>query len=208
MSSYKKCERISFPEEETKYNWLSMLLDAYYVIDVGIKEAIEKESREVACYDGCSECCFTHNTIPVYPLELVGISWYANEKVISQRDLLINNLRDYQKDSPCPFLIEGSCIIHPLRPTACRQFIVYNKPCDKGEDPYYSRRDEVLTPLDSYLHKAFHIMLPFYGITGELEKQKAIEEGILHKHITLIQECNWQSLSNKMESVDGKENSV
>jgi hypothetical protein len=78
----KRGKRQSFSDDENVYPWLSMLLDAYFIVDKGIAQAIASEQqkdRVVACSMGCSSCCRTHKDIPVYPLELVGISWYVTE---------------------------------------------------------------------------------------------------------------------------------
>ncbi|MGB9715131.1 MAG: YkgJ family cysteine cluster protein [Thermodesulfovibrionales bacterium] len=203
---YLRPFRLSFPDDEKIYDWLSPLLNAYYIVDKGIAEAIRREKkrkRRVACAKGCSNCCRTHKTIPVYPLELVGISWYVIEKVSgNEREILKSNLRYYKENEPCPFLLNGSCIIHPMRPVSCRQFIVFSKPCAEGEDPYYTRIKDVLMPPKNYIEEAFFIMLPFYGVKDESERRKAIKSGAIHKMVKLIQTCNWKSLADKMDDFD------
>lgn len=203
---YSNPVRISFKEEPRSIPWLSMLLDAFYIIDKGISEAIKIESRrqrKVACTKGCSICCKTHRDIPVYPLELVGISWYVIEKINGPvRETIKKSLREYKENDPCPFLIEDTCSIHPMRPISCRQFIVFGKACIEGEDPYYTRRKDVLTPIKKYVDKAFFIMLPFYGVKEESERMKIVEKGSMHAMVKLIQTCNWKSLADRMEEFE------
>lgn len=203
-TGYLKPIKLSYPDDEELYDWLSPLLNAYYIVDKGIAEAIRREKkRRVACAKGCSSCCRTHKTIPVYPLELVGISWYVVEKISGhERETLKRHLKYYKENEPCPFLMNGSCIIHPMRPISCRQFIVFNKPCDEGEDPYYTRIKDVLMPPKNYIDEAFFIMLPFYGVKDESKRIKAIQSGAIHKMVKLIQTCHWNSLANKMEEFD------
>ncbi len=203
-TGYLKPVRISFPNDEKIYDWLSPLLDAYYIVDKGIAEAIKREKkRSVACSKGCSSCCRTHKTIPVYPLELVGISWYVIEKISGpEREILKEHLRNYKENDPCPFLLNGSCIIHPMRPVSCRQFIVFSKPCAEGEDPYYTRFKDVLKPQKNYIEEAFFVMLPFYGVKDESERRKAIKSGAIHKIVKLIQTCNWNTLADRMDDFD------
>ncbi len=205
-SGYSHPRRLSFKSDELKHPWLSILLDAYYIIDKGIADAIRieaKKRRKVACAKGCASCCSTHRDIPVYPLELVGISWYVIEKITgTKRDLLKKQLQFYIQNEPCPFLIDNACSVHPLRPIACRQFIVFDRRCTEGEDPYYTRREDVLSPIKSYTDKAFFIMLPFYGVENESERWKIIERGSMHSMVKLIQTCNWKSLAEKMEEFD------
>ena len=207
-TGYSHPRRLSFPEETKVYPWLSMLVDAYYLIDKGIAEALSlefKRGRKLACSKGCSSCCKTHQTIPVYPLELVGLSWYVTEKLKGPaRDILKKQLRAYKEHEACPFLIEGACSVHAMRPAACRQFNVFGSPCAEGEDPYYTRREDVLTPIRKYVDHAFFITLPFYGVQDEAERWKIIETGYVHHVVKLLQNCNWQSLAEKMEEFEGR----
>jgi Fe-S-cluster containining protein len=205
-SGYLSPVRLSFPDDERVHDWLSPLLDAYCIVDRGVSEAIKKAARKhrkLACSRGCSSCCRTHHTIPVYPLELVGISWYATEKISApERETLKNHLRSYNEYEPCPFLLNGVCIVHPMRPVACRQFIVFDKPCAENEDPYYTRPKDILAPIKGHVDQAFFIMLPFYGVTDEFERRKIIQSGAVHKVVKLIQTCNWKSLADKMDDFD------
>ncbi len=82
--SSPKPVRVSFQEDEEAHPWLTLLLDAYLIFDEGIFEGIlseEEKGRTLACKKGCFACCSTHKNIPVYPMELVGVTWYAAEKV-------------------------------------------------------------------------------------------------------------------------------
>ena len=199
-------KRLSFPADAKIHSWLSLLLDAYYTVDKGIVEAVKAESRKgkkLACARGCSSCCKTHSTIPVYPVELVGLSWYVTEKIEGpERDFVKVQLRNYRENDPCPFLIEGVCLVHPMRPISCRQFNVFGKPCAEGEDPYYTRREDVLSPIRKYVDRAFFVMLPFYGVQSEAQRWKIIESGAVHQVVKLMQTCNWRSLAEKMDEFD------
>jgi Fe-S-cluster containining protein len=205
-SGYHKPKKLGFKADELVHKWLPMLLDAYYIVDKGIAEAIKIESRKgkkLACCKGCSTCCNTHATIPVYPLELAGISWYVVEKITGPvREALKNRFAQYEENDPCPFLTDGACSVHPMRPISCRQFMVFGAPCDEGEDPYYTRREDVLTPIKKYTDMAFFIMLPFYGVEREEERWKIIEKGAIHQVVKLLQSCSWKSLAAKMEEFD------
>jgi Fe-S-cluster containining protein len=203
---YLKPSKLSFPASDTVQPWLPILLDAYYIVDKGIAEAIKKErkkKRKLACSKGCSNCCKTHQTIPVYPLELVGISWYSAEKISGrERALLKNQLRSYSESEPCPFLLNGCCLIHPVRPISCRQFIVFGEQCSENEDPYYSRPMDILPPVKKHIDRAFFIMLPFYGVSDTAEKMKIIRGGTMHALAKLMQTCNWKSLADRMDDFE------
>lgn len=201
-----KVKRPSFPEDEKKLSWLKLLLDAYYIVDKGVAKAIDAEQRKgrkPACAKGCSNCCSTHKDIPVYPLEIVGISWYAAGKIKGPlREVLKTQLDNFKKSSSCPFLVEGVCSIHPVRPMACRQFNVFDKPCEEGEDPYYTRRGDVMDPVKKHVDQAFFIMLPYYGVEKETERVKVVETGGFHKLAKELQVCNWMELAEKMKRHD------
>jgi len=208
-TGYLRPSKLSFPVDDAVHSWLPMLLNAYHIVDKGIAEAIKKEkkrsNRKLACSKGCSSCCKTHQTIPVYPLELIGISWYTIEKITGpEREVLNNQLRSYKEGDPCPFLLQGSCLVHPIRPISCRQFIVFGKPCAEGEDPYYSRPEDLLPPIKKFVDQAFFIMLPFYGIKDESERLKIIQSGAVHQLVKLMQTCNWKSLADRMDDFDSK----
>ena len=207
---YTKPQRLSFPADETQFPWLSILLDAYTIIDQGISTAItreQKQGRELACAKGCCSCCSTHQDIPVYPLELMGMSWYVIEKLRSPlREQLKQQLQSIDKIDTCPFLLNGSCSIHPMRPIACRQFNVLNKACADGEDAFHTRKQDVMMPIEKFTHEAFNIMLPFYGIKNKGERRKAIKQGTLHALAKVMRECNWQTLPEKMDAFDLKNN--
>jgi len=201
-------QRLSFPIEEQAFEWLPMLLDAYHTADIGVAVGIRREEqkgRTLACAKGCSACCRTHTTIPVYPLELVGMTWFAAEKIEGPvRERLKDQLRAHRKGQPCPFLVEGVCSVHPMRPLACRHFNVFGRACAEGEDAYYTRRQDVLTPIPKYKDDAFFAMLPFYGVTRKSERRKVIKSGAMHQMARVLQECNWESLAQRMESFDAK----
>ena len=211
-SDYTQPRRLSFPEDEARFPWLKILLDAYLVIDEGVNAAIKSaalDGRQLACARGCSSCCTTHQDIPVYPLELMGMSWYVIEKLQSPlREQLKQQLENIASLDSCPFLLDGACSIHPMRPIACRQFNVLDKPCVAGEDAFHTRKKDVLMPIKRFADEAFDIMLPFYGIKKKGERRKAIKQGTLHAAAKVMRECNWQSLPEKMTVFDEKNKSI
>lgn len=201
-----RIKRLAFPEDEARQAWLSPLLTAYAVVDTGVAEGISREQaqgRTLACHKGCAACCRSHTTIPVYPIELIGITWYAVEKLAGPvRERLVHQLRAHRSGEPCPLLVDNACSIHPLRPMACRQFNVFGKVCAEGEDAYYTRRADVLTPNRAYLDAALDTVLPFHGVPQEAQRRALIESGEVHRLVKVLQEYDWAKLAERMQAFD------
>jgi uncharacterized protein len=198
-TSYSEPVRLHFEEAEAVYPWLPMILDAYAISDKGVYDDIGKElqkkTRTLACMKGCSSCCKTHVTIPVYPLELLGLYWYLTDKAGEIKARILEQMRDFTPGKGCPFLVDGACGVHPMRPMACRFFNVFNKACEEGEDPFYTRRKDVLTPDEKIKGKALSMLLPFHGISQRTEKKEAIRAGYLNRYVKNLQDINWSKIA-------------
>jgi Fe-S-cluster containining protein len=199
--------RIHFPEDEQRLPWLPMLLDAYAIADTGVAIAVrdeeKKQKKKLACGKGCGNCCAHQKDLPLYPHELVGIYWYVSEKMAPPgRDILRGRLADHAMGSACPFLIDNSCSIHPVRPIGCRQFNVFTAPCAPGEDPYYTRRDDVLVPIADYTDRAFAAVLPFYNMKREGNLSHAIQ--LIRSQIMNLQSFDWGKLVAIMDSAGSR----
>jgi len=194
--------RLHFPADEERLPWLSLLLDAYAIADTGVAIAIRttetRQKKTLACGKGCGNCCVHQKDLPLYPHEIVGIYWYASEKIASPaRDLLRTRLAVASPTLGCPFLVDNSCVIHPVRPIGCRQFNVFTAPCATGEDPYYTRRDDVLQPDPVYLDRAFAAVIPFYNLKKDGDVQGAIRT--IRSQIMNLLSFDWSKLASLME---------
>ncbi len=198
--------RVTFTEDEKKQPWLPLVLEACAVIDQGVAEAVGRArkatGKDLACRRGCDICCRTQRDIPVYPHEMMGIYWYCTEKIKQPtREVLRVRLAERGRGGSCPFLVDGGCIVHPLRPTGCRQFNVFGSPCAEGEDPFHARREDVVTPERSFTQRAFRLVLSLYGIDdasmGEKEK-KAAAERVVHTQVVNLQTFDWGKLAERM----------
>ncbi len=195
--------RLHFPEDERRLSWLPLLLDAYAIADTGVRIAVRNEEKKrkvrLACGKGCGNCCAQQRDIPLYPHELVGIYWYVSEKLApTARDMLKIQLSTHFADSPCPFLADGSCAIHPLRPIGCRQFNVFAKTCAPGEDPYYTRRDDVLVPINDYTDRSFAAVLPFYNMKRQDGLAASVK--LVRAQIMNLQTYDWKKLAMIIEN--------
>jgi len=188
--------RLHFPEDEKRIPWLSRLLDAYAVVDTGVaialRNAEKKEKKKLACSKGCAVCC-RQKDIPLYPHELPGLAWFVTEKLEPAVQVAVTEqLRAHRKGFPCPFLVDGSCAVHPLRPVSCRQFNVFTTPCAPSEDPYYTRKDDVLVPLPDYTDRAFAAVVKFYEFERDRDAAKAVK--FIRSQILNLQEYDWTKL--------------
>ena len=113
------------------------------------------------------------------------------------RSLLRSRLTGDGAVSGCPFLIESSCVIHPLRPMGCRQFNVFTAPCAPGEDPYYTRREDVLQPDQAYLDRAFAAVIAFYNLKRESDASGAIK--MIRAQIMNLRSFDWAKLAALMD---------
>jgi uncharacterized protein len=199
-------DRLRFTADELRQPWLALLLEAYRITDAGVAEGIrreEQQGRRLACAKGCAACCRSHATIPVFPLELMGMTWYAVERLAAPlRARVQDNLKNNASLAVCPFLVDEACAIHPLRPQACRHFNVFGQACAEGEDAYYTRRQDVLTPIRRYMDQAVDVMLPFYGIQHKAQRRAAIAAGSLNALATVMKDCNWPSVATRMAEHD------
>ena len=200
--------RLSFPQDEQRQPWLAPLLEAYRIVDEGVAEGIARAARQgrhLACAKGCAACCRSHLTIPVYPLELVGIYWYATERLEEPvRSRLKAQLRAHVSGAPCPFLVDEACSVHPLRPMACRQFNVFDRVCVEGEDAFHTRPQDVLVPDRRRVDAAFFELLPFYGVKGTRERRDALKKGLQHALAKVLQEQDWAKLAGRIEERDAR----
>ncbi len=199
--------RLRYPEDEQKQSWLPLLLDALWVVDRGIAEQVMTEERRrgmrLACARGCDVCCRSQTDIPVYPLEMAGIYWYVIEKLEEPlRSELKQQLAAFRNETACPFLFDRACSIHPLRPIGCRLLNVFGTPCAEGEDPYFTRREDVLSIDPKITERAWMIMLPFYGYVKDDVKREVIRQALMHGHAQVLQTLNWKELAERMDDYD------
>ena len=87
----------------------------------------------------------------------------------------------------CPFLHEGRCAVYPVRPMACRRYIVYGVPCAQGEDPTCTRPHQVLQPGQDFLQAALRHTLPWYrGRYPVPARPSAAEIQLFFRSITTV----------------------
>jgi len=204
----KAIERPRFPEDEAKYDWLPMLLDAYYQEDSGTLKEIQiekkKRSAKLACRKGCYNCCVKLD-VPISEIEIIGLSWYACEKVKGPlREKLKKQLSNYSEVTHCFFLVDEVCSIYPMRPIACREFFVFGRPCEPNEDVLLTRPKDIWAPSRKVAKKVAFKMLSYYGYTDKMTKERVYESGFLHSNTKPMHSCDWNIIYVGMNTFDNK----
>ena len=72
----------------------------------------------------------------------------------------------------CPFLHEGRCAVYPVRPMACRRYIVYGAPCARGRIPPALARIRCCNPVRIFCKPPCGIPCP--GIVGVTPCQRSL----------------------------------
>jgi Fe-S-cluster containining protein len=191
--------RLCFPDDEKRQPWLALLLEIQHLTNQGVAAAIKADGRKLACARGCASCCRTHTDIPVYPLELMGIAWYATEKLEGAvRTRVASQLAQHRDLGACPFLVDEACAIHPLRPMACRQFNVFNTVCASGEDAFHTRLADVLRPDVKLKNEALREMLRHHNVKDGRERRRLVDTGEVHRLAQSLREMRWETLAARM----------
>lgn len=198
-----KKERHIYIEDEEKYDWLPMLLDAYKIADDGTAKCLKASGKGSPCSKGCYACCL-NPSVPINPIEIAGISWYCAEKITGQlRKKLKQKLLKHNDDSlECLFLIEGSCSIYPLRPLACRQFYVFGEKCKPFEDILKTRPQDILRFDRKYAKKVAMKILPFFEIFKDSDKIKAFDDGFIMAVSIEMHRLDWKEIYKNMISFE------
>ena len=145
---------------------IDLLLDAFAIVDLGVEEALTQSGKMPACSQGCFYCCL--QPIPVTPLEILALRLFVEHCLPEEgRSALEAKWAAFQGGSeglntPCPFLHDGQCAVYPVRPIACRQYVVFGSPCVEGEDPTKNRPQQMLAPNYDCMHAALKRTLPWY----------------------------------------------
>ena len=199
----RSATRPSYPEDEARFPWLAPLLDSYHIIDAGTMQELQSEERsrgrKVACRRGCASCCLLP-VVPLNPLEVQGICWYASEKLRgAARSAVIEQLRRHRQTPRCPFLVDSECAVYAVRPHACRILHVFGRPCGPEEDVELTRPADIWTHSAEVARLAATVLLPHFGVSGRLEIEDAFEEGFLYDISVPLHELPWEELVERME---------
>lgn len=161
------------PDSSLTHLWLPSLIKAQAIMDVGVRLAIRHESavrgESPACRENCAGCCSSRH-MAATSLEIAGAAWHlkreSTPRSLAALDRLWGNGPDEGDKDGCPLLVDGVCAAYSMRFLSCRQLVVFGRACSMGEDPFRTRRADVLTPLRTYAFKAYSLLLPHLGVAG------------------------------------------
>lgn len=177
------------PALNKKHPWLLPLLDGYAELDGFLTEDIARTGRTPACLKGCACCC--SQPIPVTPPEIIAIALHLNRSGYPEKKQL-------PPPADCIFLKNGSCSIYPVRPIACRRYIVFGNQCSPGEVPTETRPGDVLKPSRHALLYILQKTIPYYVQQGLLPKDAALPNPVdmrfFAMHTGLLHKVNWQDM--------------
>lgn len=199
-------------EDEARLPWLTPLLGMQQTINSAVAQGIaqgEAAGRKLACGRGCAACCRTHADIPVYPLELMGIYWFAVEKLAGDLRLRVRaQLENHKRLDGCPFLVDEACAIHPVRPMACRLFNVFDTVCAPGEDAFHTRPADVLPPPEAAKREALMAMLEHHQVQGDEDRAAVVDSGAVHQLAKNLRTLPWENLALRMHAFDQRQNAA
>lgn len=185
--------RVAFPEDEAREAWLPLLLDAYAALDAGLAAAVAASGRRPACRAGCTACC--RQPIPASSLEVLGLTWFVYRHSRGRRRRSVRRaLATARESMDCPFLVEEACAAYAVRPLACREFVVFDRPCRPGEQPVISRPGDVLPLPAAAQRRAFWHMLPYYGLTDQAQREAALRARLVLRDTDILQGHDWSWL--------------
>ena len=176
---------------------MSLLLDAFALVDCGVAESIALQGEPSACGPDCCQCCI--QPIPATPLEILALRLYAElelpparREALKATFALFHGKRATLGDA-CPFLLEKSCGVYPVRPIACRRYVVFGQPCKAGEDAIQTRPADVLHPRQDTMQAALRLTLPWYRERYPLPEHITAEEtqAFFRGVITVLQAVPW-----------------
>lgn len=172
------------PDLEAKDAILWEVLKAAIFLDNSLAGELARETRPLACRAGCDACC--HQPIPLSLAEALAIKSFLRLAEIAPSTWLPPDLTpstpatpttipaapttkettEAQAPPPCIFLREGRCTIYPVRPFACRRYLVFNRICFMGENPTLTRPQDMLKPSLKNLFTTLCMTLPVYSRLG------------------------------------------
>lgn len=176
------------PEDARGRPWLVPLLRGYLLLEKSLAADLARDGRPPACARGCDECC--HQPIPVTPPEILGMALYLKRR--GRPEPKGRALAD-----GCVFLENGACLVYPLRPIACRRYMIFGRRCAPGEHPAISRPADVLWPSTHALLHVLRETAVYYEHLGLLPKQAKPNMDFFQGRTLLLHEVDWPAFGKE-----------
>ena len=203
LTSLELCARRPKLEQSAPALW--QVLKACVFLDKALKSELavlfHASARAPVCGAGCGACCC--QPIPLSLAEAVAIRKFLRLTALPPPT------PDPKGDpNHCPFMENGHCTIYPIRPFACRRFMVFNHCCAPGEDPTVTRPEDVLRPSRKILFETLCLTLPVYQALG-LPVPDRVTLDFFIRHTSLTQAFPWrEGEDHESESLDGVETGI
>lgn len=176
---------------------MGLLLDAFAAVDCDMAQAVVLRGEQPACGPNCFQCCI--QPIPATPLEILALRIFVEHELSPEnRAAQTKAIAAFCGEkttiaAACPFLHEQCCAVYPVRPLACRRYIVFDHPCQTGEDATQTRPAHVLQPGQESLQAALRHTLPWYRQRYSLPEQMTAEQalGFFRRVTTVLQAVPW-----------------
>lgn len=121
-------------EDLQKMSPREAVIQFYSRHEARLSAAVAEAPEKLACADGCAYCC--HFEVEARPFEVLEIVGYVSKKFSPAQlkqtiERASQNTAAWRKASeserallkpPCPFLVNNSCSIYPVRPAVCRNY--------------------------------------------------------------------------------------
>lgn len=127
-----------------------------------MRPTVEARAKSFDCAKGCGWCCHQH--VSVHPAEAIAIARWLEarapeperrqrfERIQATQAKIAGTtmMERRQAQIPCPFLDDGACSIHPVRPMRCRGFFsrdvglcraTFDDPAAGVDDPRWQEND-------------------------------------------------------------------
>ncbi len=181
-----------------KHGWLYALKKAYTEADALTRAVIKTRKKlnlaPVVCAKGCSACCL-NASVPILKPEVLAITWFVCECVdYGTQRLLMRNIIGMARNPACPFLLDQCCSIYPLRPLACRHFIVTGKKCSPREDVLKQRPEDILPLPPNRTDRISRYMLQAAGEYSPRQVEELVKGRKPPELAVLMHQVDWRRL--------------
>lgn len=152
----------TLPEARSPEAFSGLLRGLYASAEAAADALVETLPRKkpIACGPGCGICCRVRAELTALEAFSLLRSFllderYAGDQALRDRVFAaakaaagLSDEERIARDLPCPFLFEGSCMVHPYRPFVCRSWLSF----DRGDCVNALRREGATIPYD-HIHK-------------------------------------------------------